>query len=145
MGGKATAAAPGRRRSRVAAFVSFVCAGAASPYLLGAPTHKEVVRMVRLGPGAQRVEATSAASRTLVAANGPRVFVVLAVPGVLAGVPLLLGRASVRRPAAVTSAFLLGGFSLLTGFSVGLFYLPSALAMGLAALGERRASPAGAG
>ena len=58
----------------------------------------------------------------------------LAVPVVLAALPLALNATRLRTPArAVAAALLLIG-SLLTGFSIGLYYLPSALAMSFAAV-----------
>lgn len=58
----------------------------------------------------------------------------LALPVVLAALPLALNGTRLRTPArAVAAALLLLG-SVLTGFSIGLYYLPSALAMTVAAI-----------
>ncbi len=67
--------------------------------------------------------------RTLVEINGPRVFGVLGIPVVIALGPLAFRQ--LRFPAAVA----MGAFALLAGFSIGLFYLPSAV---LLAWPERR-------
>jgi hypothetical protein len=55
--------------------------------------------------------------RTLLNVNGPRVFGLLAVPLVIAAVPLLFPR---LRSSAAVAMFV---FALVAGFSIGLFYL----------------------
>jgi lipid-binding SYLF domain-containing protein len=61
--------------------------------------------------------------------NGPKLYYVLAIPVVIAGVPLLLRARTVR----VVSALLLMGWVVAGSASVGLLYLPSAVMMILAA------------
>lgn len=57
----------------------------------------------------------------------------LALPVLSAALPLALNGTRLRTPArAVAAALLLG--SILTGFSIGLYHLPSALAMTVAAI-----------
>lgn len=58
---------------------------------------------------------------------------VLAFPLLLAGIPLALNRTRFRATARAISAALLLAGSLVAGFSIGLYYLPSALAMIVAA------------
>ena len=58
-------------------------------------------------------------------------YPLLILPVVLAGIPLLA--ASWRHGATVLSAWLLLGWCLLTGFTIGLFYWPSFMLMVLAA------------
>jgi hypothetical protein len=61
------------------------------------------------------------------------VLAILAVPVVLPVLALVAGWSRFRRSAYVVGALLLFGFCLLTGFSVGLFYVPAGLAMVAAA------------
>jgi hypothetical protein len=67
--------------------------------------------------------------RTLLRVNGPRVFGVLAIPVVIATVPLIFPK---LRVAAAVVMFV---FVLIGGFSIGLFYVPSVV---LLAWPERR-------
>ena len=66
----------------------------------------------------------------LLKANGPRVLIPLAVPPVIALMAVLLPKRAVRIGAAIALTF----FSFVAGFSVGLFYVPSAVLMILAGL-----------
>lgn len=59
--------------------------------------------------------------RTLVEVNGPKVFGVLAIPAVISLCALAFRRLTI--PAAVAML----AFSLIAGFSIGLFYLPIAV------------------
>jgi len=67
--------------------------------------------------------------KTLLKVNGPRVFGVLAIPIVIAIVPLVLPGLK------TTAAVVMFIFVLIAGFSIGLFYLPAAV---LLAWPERR-------
>lgn len=66
---------------------------------------------------------------TLLAVNGPDVLRVLLLPLVLTVVPLLVPGAERRRAVTWFSAAALVVFVVASGFSIGLFYVPSALAM----------------
>ncbi len=66
---------------------------------------------------------------TLAEVNGPRIYYILAIPVIVAGVPLLL-RANKFR---VLAAVLLTAWVLIGILSVGFYYLPSAVMMILAA------------
>jgi hypothetical protein len=66
---------------------------------------------------------------TMDSVNGPRLYYLLAIPMIIAGVPLLL-RARIFR---ALSALLLIGWVVVGSATVGLFYLPSAVMMILAA------------
>jgi uncharacterized membrane protein len=65
---------------------------------------------------------------TLAGVNGPRVYVVLAIPVIMASLPLLVRSKAAR----LLSALLLTGFVVVGLASVGLFYVPSAISMILA-------------
>ncbi len=67
--------------------------------------------------------------RTLVKVNGPRVFGILAIPIVIALVPLVFPRLK------ISAAIVMLVFTLIAGFSIGFFYLPAAM---LLAWPERR-------
>jgi hypothetical protein len=67
--------------------------------------------------------------RTLLKVNGPRVFGILAIPIVIAIVPLIFPKLR------VTAAVVMFVFVLIGGFSIGLFYGPSVV---LLAWPERR-------
>lgn len=130
---------PQTPRNRVAMLGAALCALAASGFLLVAPVYRGVRRIATLGPAEPVEERELVEQATLLAANGPWVLALLAAPVVLAAVPLLLrGRVGQRRSARVSAALLLT-FVLLTGFSVGLLYAPSALLMVLAAVLNGRA------
>jgi hypothetical protein len=66
---------------------------------------------------------------TLIATNGIDVLFVVLGPVVLAALPLFRGSPHQKRIRAAMIAVLLIGFTLVAGFSIGLFYAPSALAM----------------
>ena len=78
----------------------------------------------------------SGGTATLIEVNGTRAVFPLIVPVLLALAPVIRP----RRAAAIASASLLGAFVLVSGGSVGLFYLPALVAMIVAAC---RAAPGG--
>lgn len=85
------------------------------------------------------VVTSSTDSATLIAENGPWVALLLCVPAVLAALGLWAALRGHRSLAWIFAGVLLG-FCVLGAFSVGLFYLPAALALLLAAgLTEGRA------
>ena len=69
---------------------------------------------------------------TLIEEEGPSLLPVVAVPLAIAGIGFGLARTRWGRPAALTSGTLLTLFAVLTGFSIGLFYLPAAIALFMA-------------
>ena len=74
-------------------------------------------------------------SATLLQVNGPWAIIPVLFPAVLAFLALVFRKRVVR----IVAAILIGGFTILSGFSIGLFYLPAATAMLLAACLERSA------
>jgi hypothetical protein len=80
----------------------------------------------------------SSRSTTLPESDGWDVLAVLAIPVVLAGAPLLLGSTRLRRPALVVASVLLLVFAALGAASIGLFYLPAAVTMVVAAVLDTR-------
>ena len=67
----------------------------------------------------------SGGNATLLQVNGSRVFIPLAIPVVVSLLPIL----SRRRGVCVGAAIVLCAFCVVGGFSIGLFYVPSAVAM----------------
>jgi hypothetical protein len=124
--------------SRVA-LTSFALALGVSLALLFVPTGTQVTCLASvtgesagvpaLPPGACR---PSVSHPSLLDVEGPRVVIPLSVPVLIAGLGLGLGRSRFRRMAAMAAGWLLFGFVVVGAFSIGLFYLPSAVAMFLA-------------
>lgn len=67
---------------------------------------------------------------SLLQINGPRVLIALMIPVLIALMPMLVPKRGVRIAAAIALAF----FVLITGFSIGLFYLPSAVTLTVASV-----------
>jgi hypothetical protein len=67
---------------------------------------------------------------TLIEVNGGGAVAALAFPVLVALTPLLVPRRSLR----IGAAAVLGAFTFVSGFSIGLFYFPSAVAMLVAAV-----------
>ena len=90
--------------------------------------HRETRRYTRPAPTVER-------QTLLENEDEPRgsIFRLLAFPVLLAMLPLALNGTRFRVPARAISAALLLVGSVLAGFSIGLYYLPSALAMIVAA------------
>ena len=66
---------------------------------------------------------------TLLAVNGAWVLIPVTIPVAIACLPLLFRRRWVR----VTTAILLSVFSFISGFTIGLFYVPAAILLAVAA------------
>ena len=79
-------------------------------------------------------EMRNAGRATLVAVNGPRIYLILAVPVLASALAALPWPPKVRRPAAIAGAVIAGVFVVLGMLSVGIFFLPSVL--GLIALAQ---------
>jgi hypothetical protein len=126
---------PARRRDRLLPLLApLVLAVATAIVLLVVPTGRQESCFIGIGG-----ETTcSSRSTTLPESEGWDVLVVLAVPVVIAGAPLLLGSTRLRRPALVVSSLLLLAFAALGAGSIGLFYLPAAVAMVIAAVLDAR-------
>ena len=75
-------------------------------------------------------------SATLLEVNGPRVLIPLAIPPLLAAAGLLavLRARRWRRLLIWVAAFLLAVFVFLTGFSIGMFYVPAMILLVVCAI-----------
>jgi hypothetical protein len=106
------------------ASISFLLAALASAWLLFAPTYTRVSAR-RAFPAAAGTPTRSVQHATLRDVNGPRILFVLAIPVVVAGLPILFRSRAVR----ILAAALLTGWVAIAAASIGLFYLPSAILM----------------
>jgi hypothetical protein len=114
---------PGRRP--VPPWLPLLLAVAAGVALLVIPTARE--ETVSSSPAGGTVR--SARSMTLVQSQGPYVLIPLAIPVLLAGIPLVFGWKRPRRVALTVAGLLLLIFVVLSLPSIGMFYLPAAVAM----------------
>ncbi|MEW5916678.1 MAG: hypothetical protein AB1762_09740 [Gemmatimonadota bacterium] len=99
-------------------------AAAAALWLLIVPTYAGVTS-VSSAAGTISVQRSA---QTLVGMNGVQVVPFVLGPVVLSALPLLRGTAHQRRTRAAICAAILVGFTVIAGFSIGMFYVPSALA-----------------
>jgi hypothetical protein len=107
-----------------AVILAVLLAAAASLTLLGLPVYS--VSSHWTGQGGS---GSSDDSVTLLEANGVGVLRLLLFPLALALIPLLVPGARGQRVATWASTAILVVFVILSGLSIGLFYVPSALAM----------------
>jgi hypothetical protein len=126
-----------RQRGRAMLLLApLLLAVATAIVLLVVPTGRQESCFVGIGGETS----CSSRSTTLPESDGWDVLAVLAIPVVLAGAPLMLGSTRLRRPALVVSSVLLLAFAALGAASIGLFYLPAAAAMVIAAVLDARSS-----
>ncbi len=114
-----------RRLATALSAVAFLGACAATIYLLTAANYEGVsTGAVLSGGSTEPIRVT----RSFVSVNGFGVIGLLLGVTLVAGVPLGIALASPRNQQAATwsTALLLLGFSIISGFSVGLLFLPSA-------------------
>ena len=124
-----------RQRGRVMLLLApLLLAVATAIVLLVVPTGRQESCFVGIGGETS----CSSRSTTLPESDGWDVLAVLAIPVVIAGAPLMLGSTRLRRPALVVSSLLLLAFAALGAASIGLFYLPAAAAMVIAAVLDAR-------
>jgi hypothetical protein len=143
--------ASAQKASAVGATVSLVLAAAAASFLLFAPCTYRGVRAteeVGVGGGSSHQEEFCA---SLIEANGVGVVIPVAIPVALAaigalssmvGIRAAVSRVGVRmlvlrlgmRTVVWISAVLSLLFSVATGFSIGLFYMPASLGLLVAAI-----------
>jgi hypothetical protein len=100
--------------------ISFALAMAAAIFLLAGPVYSTAT--LRQGSGAVGPVYSTA---TLLQVNGARAVRPVVFPVLVALMPLLFRKQAVR----VIATVLMGGFVIIGGFSIGLFYLPAAIAM----------------
>ena len=130
-------------RSRRWTLLACLLAAVPSFVLLWLPVYS--IGSVSHSAGPTGLESSTAAveGATLSAVNGSRALLPLLMPMLLTLAPLLMPGRAGRRVAAYVCAGLLMVFVVLAGFSIGMFYAPSAVAMVLAAV-QRPLRPAAA-
>src|SRR2546430_16507169 len=87
---------------------------------------------VAAAPSSSPPHATEGTASGLVVNGAPLLLLVLGIPVLLAIAPLAVRSDRQRRVAGVAAVLMLGG-AVVGGFSVGLLYVPTALAPGIAA------------
>ena len=130
--------APTRGPAHLAVLIAALLSAGASLLLLWLPIYEARSQSTRVGPDASSLETAFQTKLTLLETNGAGVALLLAVPVAIAAFPLVLRGHRGWRGAVWASAGLLCMFFLLTGFSIGAFYWPSVVALGVAAVLERR-------
>jgi MFS family permease len=123
------AAVTGARMLHVAAVLVGVLAGAFVAFLLPSYAGTSVSEQ----GGDVGVEIAETTVRTLAQEYGPGAAALAMLPAVLALLPLVLPR-GLRVPVALANAVLVTGFSIVSGFTVGVFYAPLALIMWVAVI-----------
>lgn len=120
-------------RDTLANVVAFVLALISSLLLLVIPLYNSVgSSAVTDGSGNAPSITTKVSQTTLLEENGPGVLVILGAPVLVTLLPLLVRRER-RRSLLFVAAGLLTALCILTGFSIGLFFVPTAVAMWIAA------------
>jgi hypothetical protein len=92
------------------------------------------------GPGPLQTLELEIAYRSLLQTEGASILLAAGLPVLVALLPLAFAASRYARRAEICSAVLLSGFVVVAGFSIGLFYLPAALAAILIA--RRSSTPA---
>lgn len=121
------------RPKRIVQLLAAVLAATATAWLLVAPVYA--------GLSEDSMGNRSETRATLLEVNGPQVLVVLAIPVVLACLPLLAtGRA--WQPVSILATVTLGVVVALGILSIGIFYAPAAMALLVACFLKPRRRPA---
>lgn len=114
----------------VATVAALVLSVASVLYLLIAPAYSGI-STYQDTDGVTRMTTTS---MSLLEANGWRLLIPVLVPVAICAFAVLARKSDQARGFRVTATVLLWAFVVLTGFSIGMLYLPSALAMTVASL-----------
>ena len=115
--------------------VSLVLASLASAFWLFVPTvaYEEAGGGAEAGSSPVEVVPVERGRSTLLEEEGSGVLIALAIPVAVAALALAVDRTRARRVSRTAAAVLLAAFSFVALFSIGLSYVPSALAMVAAA------------
>ena len=122
------------RGELVAALLSLGASIAASGALLVLPMYSTVEDTAMVSSNGETVRRSFESKQTILQVNSPRALVPLALPIVFAAIPILLRKSDSRLGLEGFSATALAAFTIISGFSIGLFYLSSAGAMLVAAM-----------
>jgi len=99
----------------------------------GTPAVQASGSSVSLPPPTVPPTSVRVTNESIFSTDGWRVLPAFAVPVVLAGVVMLLRRTRIRRPAMVAGMVMLFVFVVLGSLSIGIFYVPAAVLMAIAA------------
>ena len=130
-----------RRIHRTLALVALALAVLAALALLTLPIERE--ESARMTPAGQTVRTTR--SMTLWQSQGPGVLVPITIPIILVALPLAFEKTRWHRVTVVMFAALLLVFVVLGSPSIGLFYLPAAAVLAVAAILSTRGSSSSRG
>jgi DMSO reductase anchor subunit len=120
-------------RGTLANVIALALAGAASLLLLVMPVYRSERSSAVLDAGAEAWTAITTVSHTTpLQQNGPAVLLALGAPVFITLAPFILRRVTRRLLWRLAPAILLTAFCILTGFSIGLFYMPAAVALWIA-------------
>lgn len=112
-------------------------------FLLFGPVYGTATSSIATSPADHVASSVRREPVSLAASEGLWGYVLLALPVVLAGVPLLVASRRVRMRLNVALGVFVGMFALLGMASIGLFYVPVAIALILAVLAESPEEAAG--
>lgn len=98
----------------------------AALFLMFAPIYSGQSTMA--GPDGVMVQSMDP-RQSLLEMNGPRALLAIAFPLLFVLAPLLASDPTLRRQIGIFGTILMFGFVIIGGFSIGLFYLPAAIAM----------------
>jgi hypothetical protein len=121
-------------RGTLANVLALVLAVSAFLLLLIMPVYQSVRSSAVLDAGAEAQTAVTTVSQaTLLQQNGPAVLVILGISILIPLLPFILRRATRQLSWRLAPAIVLTALCILAGFSIGLFYVPAALALWIAA------------
>lgn len=113
---------------KILTWMSFGMAAAVSCLLLIVPTYTTSSTTIAEHPVNRSL--VEQGHTTMLLVNGPSVLLALAIPVLIALTPLVFPTRAMHLTAAIAIAV----FCLLGGFSIGLFYIPSAVLIAVAGL-----------
>ena len=122
--------------SRYAHWFAIIWTVLVTGFLLFGPVYGGVSSA--MGPDGTTV-ASLEPRRSLWEVNGFRSLVAVAFPLIFVAAPSFVGDATLRRHVTIFATILMFGLVILGGFSIGLFYMPTALAMLLIVVTTKRA------
>ena len=129
-------------RGTLANVIALALAGAASLLLLVMPVYRSVRSSAVVDAGAEaRTVVITVSHTTLLQQNGPAVLLILGAPVLITLVPFILRRVTRRLAWRLAPAIVLTALCILTGFSIGLFYLPAAVGLWIAVIVPPGESP----
>ncbi len=121
---------------RMASWFAVLWTTGVAAFLLYGPPYATISSTTVLTPDGEPVRSSSAGSPGLLAVEGEAAYVRVLLPMLVALVPLLLPRPGARRVASGVAAAVLGLYALLGMMSIGVFYVPPAIALAFAAGGR---------